>query len=48
MARKQRILVKFSQESLDALYMALLVHAERLNSLLKLSLPDAEKVHEEM
>ncbi len=48
MARGQRVVVKFSQDSLDALCMALLVHAERLNSLLKPSWPNAEKVHEEM
>jgi hypothetical protein len=48
MARGQCVVVKFSQESLDALCAALLVHAERLNSLLEPSWPDAEKVHEEM
>ncbi len=41
-------MVKFSQEDLDDLCAALLVHAEKLNSLLELSWPDAEKVHDEM
>jgi hypothetical protein len=48
MAKGQRVVVKFTQESLGALCAALMVHAERLNSLLKLSWPNAEKVHEEM
>jgi hypothetical protein len=48
MARGQRIVVKFTQDSLDALHAALMAHAERLNSLLKPSWPDAEKVHEAM
>jgi hypothetical protein len=42
------ILVKFDHESLAALCAALMAHVERLNSLLKLSWPNAEKVHEEM
>ncbi len=41
-------MVKFTQESLGALCAALMAHAERLSSLLKLSWPNAEKVHEEM
>jgi hypothetical protein len=48
MARGQCVVVKFSQESMDALRAALLVHAERLHNLLEPSWPDAEKVHEEM
>jgi hypothetical protein len=48
MARGQRIVVKFNRESLGALCAALMVHAEKLNSLLEPSWPDAEKVHEEM
>ncbi len=40
--------MKFDHESLAALCVALMAHAERLNSLLKPSWPDAEKVHEEM
>jgi hypothetical protein len=48
MARGQRVVVKFNQESLDALCAALLAHAERLNSLLEPSWPNAEKVHEDM
>jgi hypothetical protein len=48
MARGQCIVVKFSQKSLDDLRAALLMHAERLNSLLKPSCPNAEKVHEEI
>jgi hypothetical protein len=49
MARGQLVVVNFTQDSLDALQVALmLVHAERLNSLLDLSWPNAEKVHEEM
>jgi hypothetical protein len=42
------IVVKFDHESLAALRAALMAHAERLNSLLEPSWPDAEKVHEEM
>ncbi len=42
------IVVKFTRESLAALRVALMEHAERLKSLLKLSWPDAEQVHEEM
>ncbi len=41
-------MVKFTWESLGALRATLMVHAERLNSLLEPSWPDAEKVHEEM
>ncbi len=41
-------MVKFTQESLSALGMALMVHVERLNSLLEPSWPDAEKVQEKM
>ncbi len=48
MARGQCLLVKFTQESLGALCAALMAHAERLDSLLEPSLPNAEKVHEEM
>jgi hypothetical protein len=43
-----RIVVNFDHESLAALCAALMVHAERLNSLLEPSWPNAEKVHEEM
>jgi hypothetical protein len=42
------IVVRFNQKSLGALCAALVVLAERLNSLLKPSWPDAEKVQEEM
>jgi hypothetical protein len=42
------IVVKFTCETLAALCAALMEHAERLNSLLKPSWPDAEEVHEEM
>jgi hypothetical protein len=42
------IVVKFTRRSLGELCVALMVHAERLNSLLELSWPDAEEVHEEM
>jgi hypothetical protein len=48
MVRGEPVVVKFTQESLRALCAALMAHAERLNSLLKSSWPDAEKVHEEM
>ncbi len=41
-------MVKFSQDSLDDLCAALMAHAERLNSLLEWSWPNAEKVHEEI
>jgi hypothetical protein len=40
--------VTFSRESLGALCTALMAHAGRLNSLLKLSWPEVEEVHEEM
>jgi hypothetical protein len=42
------IVVKFDRESLAALCTALMEHAERLNSLLEPSWPDAEEVHGEM
>jgi hypothetical protein len=42
------IVVKFTRESLDALCSALMEHEKRLNSLLKPSWPDAEKVQEKM
>jgi hypothetical protein len=42
------IVVKFTCETLAALCAALMAHAERLNSLLEPSWPDAEEVHEEM
>jgi hypothetical protein len=42
------IVVKFTRRSLGELRAALVVHAERLNSLLKPSWPDAVKVQEEM
>jgi hypothetical protein len=42
------IVVKFTRESLAALRVALMEHAERLKSLLEPSWPDAEKVQEEM
>jgi hypothetical protein len=48
MARGQRVVVNFTGDSLDALWVALMAHAGRLNSLLKPSWPDAEKVYEEM
>ncbi len=43
-----QIVVKSTRQSLGALRTALMAHAERLNSLLELSWPDAEKVQEEM
>jgi hypothetical protein len=43
-----RIVVEFGWRSLGALRAALMVHAERLNSLLEPSWPNAEEVHEEM
>jgi hypothetical protein len=42
------IVVKFTRRSLDALHAALMAHAERLHSLLKLSWPDVEKVQDKM
>ncbi len=42
------IVVKFTWRSLGALCVALVAHAERLNSLLKPSWPDAEKVQDKM
>ena len=43
-----RIVVKFTRESLVDLCVALMDHAERLNSFLKPSWPDAEKVQDKM
>jgi hypothetical protein len=43
-----RIVVKFTRRSLGELRVALMAHAERLNSLLEPSWPNAEEVHEEM
>jgi hypothetical protein len=40
------IVVKFTCESLTALCAALMEHAERLKSLLELSWPNAEEVHD--
>jgi hypothetical protein len=40
--------VKFTQRSLGALRVALVAHAERLNSLLEPSWPDAGKVQDKM
>jgi hypothetical protein len=42
------IVVKFTRRSLGELCVALMAHAERLNSLLEPSWPNAEEVHEEM
>jgi hypothetical protein len=42
------VVVRFTWKSLGALHAALVAHAERLNSLLGPSWPDAEKVQEEM
>jgi hypothetical protein len=42
------IVVKFTRDSLDALCVALMAHAGRLNSFLEPSWPDAEKVQVEM
>ncbi len=42
------IVVKFPQRSLGALPTALMAHAERLNSLLEPSWPNAEKVQDKM
>jgi hypothetical protein len=42
------IVVKFTRRSLGELCVVLMAHAERLNSLLKLSWPNAEEVHEEI
>jgi hypothetical protein len=41
---ESHIVVKFTWWSLGALQVALMVHAERLNSLLEPSWPDAEEV----
>jgi hypothetical protein len=43
-----RIVVEFTRQSLGALCAALMAHAGRLNSLLKPSWLDVEKVQEEM
>ncbi len=40
--------MRFTQQSLGELCAALMAHVGRLNSLLELSWPNAEKVHEEM
>ncbi len=40
--------MRFTPKSLGALCAALVVHAERINSLLEPSWPNAEKVQEEM
>jgi hypothetical protein len=42
------VVVRFTWISLGALHVALVAHAERLNSLLKPSWPNMEKVQEEM
>jgi hypothetical protein len=42
------IVVKLTWRSLGELCMALMAHAERLNSLLEPSWPDTEEAHEEM
>jgi hypothetical protein len=42
------IVVKFTQRSLGALCAALVTHAERLNSLLERSWPNAEEIQDEM
>jgi hypothetical protein len=42
------IVVKFNRRSLGVLCAALMAHAERLNSLLKPSWPNAEKVQDKM
>ena len=42
------VVVRFTWISLGALHAALVAHAERLNSLLKPSWPNMEKVQEEM
>jgi hypothetical protein len=42
------IVVKFNWRSLCALRVALIVHAERLNSLLEPSWPNTEKVQDKM
>jgi hypothetical protein len=42
------IVVKFTRRSLGALHTVLMAHAERLNSLLEPSWPDAEKVQDKM
>jgi hypothetical protein len=43
-----RIVVKFTWRSLGALCVALVAHAERLDSLLELSWPGAEKIQDKM
>jgi hypothetical protein len=42
------IVVKFNWRSLGVLCVALMAHAERLNSLLEPSWPDTEKIQDEM
>jgi hypothetical protein len=42
------VVVRFNRKSLGAICVALVVHAERLNSLLEPSWPNAEKVQDEM
>ncbi len=42
------VVVRFTSKSLGALCAALVAHTERVNSLLKPSWPNAEKVQEEM
>ncbi len=42
------VVVKFTRRSLGALCMALMAHAERLNSLLEPAWPKTDQVHEEM
>jgi hypothetical protein len=42
------IVVKFTRETLAALCAALMEHSKRLNSLLEVSWPNAEEMHEEM
>jgi hypothetical protein len=48
MASKQCIVVTFTWKSLGDLCAALMAHVERLSSLLKLTWPNAGRVHEEM
>ncbi len=43
-----RVVVRFTRRSLGELRTALMAHAGRLNSLLKQSWPNTEKVQEEM
>jgi hypothetical protein len=48
MVRGQCLVVTFTRKSLGDLHAALMAHAERLNSLLEPSWPNARRVHEEM